>query len=216
MKFLPVKLLPLALVGALLATPAARGLFQQAILESGAAQAIRDTATANAVTGQLLQALGSPPARRLLTLPADSLVRAQRTFTAGAGGIQVFGPVLDGRTIPLPPLDYLRRQPPPVRVLLGTNLEEARLFSGPGSILEKPNAAALDQVFGTRNGPLVWQAYQRRRQTIAERRRAEREAAAMAAEVRAGLDRAGIKAGNKGAEAVLAMIETVNLLRQIG
>ncbi|MBZ9749936.1 6,7-dimethyl-8-ribityllumazine synthase [Deinococcus sp. HMF7604] len=30
------------------------------------------------------------------------------------------------------------------------------------------------------------------------------------------LNRAGIKAGNKGAEAVLAMIETVNLLRQIG
>ncbi|MBZ9714188.1 6,7-dimethyl-8-ribityllumazine synthase [Deinococcus multiflagellatus] len=30
------------------------------------------------------------------------------------------------------------------------------------------------------------------------------------------LNRAGIKAGNKGAEAVLAMIETVNLLRRIG
>ncbi|GGR63450.1 MULTISPECIES: 6,7-dimethyl-8-ribityllumazine synthase [Deinococcus] len=30
------------------------------------------------------------------------------------------------------------------------------------------------------------------------------------------LNRAGIKAGNKGGEAVLAMIETVNLLRQIG
>jgi 6,7-dimethyl-8-ribityllumazine synthase len=30
------------------------------------------------------------------------------------------------------------------------------------------------------------------------------------------LNRAGIKAGNKGAEAVLAMIETVNLLKQIG
>ena len=30
------------------------------------------------------------------------------------------------------------------------------------------------------------------------------------------LNRAGIKAGNKGAEAVLAMIETANLLKQIG
>lgn len=30
------------------------------------------------------------------------------------------------------------------------------------------------------------------------------------------LNRAGIKAGNKGAEAVLAMVETVNLLKQIG
>lgn len=30
------------------------------------------------------------------------------------------------------------------------------------------------------------------------------------------LERAGIKSGNKGAEAMLAMLETVNLLRQIG
>ncbi|GBF05976.1 6,7-dimethyl-8-ribityllumazine synthase, ribH [Deinococcus aerius] len=30
------------------------------------------------------------------------------------------------------------------------------------------------------------------------------------------LNRAGIKAGNKGAEATLAMIETVNLLRRVG
>ncbi|MDO7875644.1 carboxylesterase family protein [Hymenobacter sp. ASUV-10] len=153
------------LVGALLATPAAKGLFQQVILESGAVQAIRDTATAGAVARQLLQALGGP-AQRLLTLPADSLVRAQARFTSGAGGLQVFGPVLDGRTIPAPPLELLRRQAPPVRVLLGTNLEEARLFSGAGSILATPNAAALDKVFGTHNGPLVWQAYQQRQKTI--------------------------------------------------
>lgn len=153
------------MVGALLATPATRGLFQQVILESGAVQAIRDTATAGAVTRQLLQALGGAPSR-LLTLPADSLVRAQSKVASGAGGLQVFGPVLDGRTIPAPPLEFLRRQAPPVRVLLGTNLEEARLFSGPGSILATPNAAALSQVFGTHNGPLVWQAYQQRRQGI--------------------------------------------------
>jgi 6,7-dimethyl-8-ribityllumazine synthase len=30
------------------------------------------------------------------------------------------------------------------------------------------------------------------------------------------VERAGTKAGNKGAEAMLAMVETVNLLRQIG
>jgi len=154
------------LVGALLATPATKGLFQQVILESGAVQAIRDTVTAGAVTRQLRQALGGAPAR-LLTLPADSLVRAQARFTSGAGGLQVFGPVLDGRTIPAPPLEFLRRQAPPVRVLLGTNLEEARLFSGPGSILATPNAAALDKVFGAHNGPLVWQAYQQRRPSIA-------------------------------------------------
>lgn len=153
------------LVGALLATPAAQGLFQQVILESGAVQAIRDTASAGAVARQLFQALG-PAARRLRTLPADSLVRAQAALTDGSGGLQVFGPVLDGRTIPQPPLEFLRRKSPPLRVLLGTNLEEAKLFSGPGSLLATPTAAALNQVFGAHNGPLVWQAYQQRRQTI--------------------------------------------------
>jgi para-nitrobenzyl esterase len=148
------------LVGALLVTPAAQGLFQQVILESGAVQAVRDTATAAAVTRQLLQALRLPDARALLTLPTDSLVRAQARFTSGAGGLQVFGPVQDGPTIPRPPLEFLAQRRPAVRVLLGTNREEARLFSGPGSVLQQPNEAALQLVFGAKNSPYIWQAYQ--------------------------------------------------------
>jgi para-nitrobenzyl esterase len=156
------------LVGALLVTPAAQGLFQQAILESGAVQAVRDTASAGAVSRQLLQALHLPNAQALLTLPADSLVRAQAPFTNGAGGLQVFGPVLDGKTIPQPPLDYLRQSRQPLRVLLGSNLEEAYLFSGPGSVIHQPSEAALGQVFGSKNSPYVWQAYQQLRQTQPE------------------------------------------------
>ncbi|MBO0358898.1 carboxylesterase/lipase family protein [Hymenobacter sp. BT186] len=152
------------LVGGLLAAPATQGLFQQVILESGAVQAVRDTATAAAVTRQLQHTLHRPNARALLALPADSLVRAQAQFASGAGGLQVFGPVQDGLTISTPPLDYLRERQPPLRVLLGTNLEEARLFSGPGSVLHQPNEAALQAVFGAKNSPYVWQAYQQRRQ----------------------------------------------------
>lgn len=151
------------LIGGLLVTPAAQGLFQQVILESGAVQAVRDTATAGSVTQQLLQYLHMTDARTLLTLPADSLVRAQARFASGAGGLQVFGPVLDGQTISVPPLAYLGQPRPTIRVLLGTNREEARLFSGPGSILHEPNQAALPLVFGAQNSPYVWQAYQLRR-----------------------------------------------------
>ncbi|RSK46539.1 carboxylesterase/lipase family protein [Hymenobacter perfusus] len=147
------------LVGALLVTPAAQGLFQQVILESGAVQAIRDTATAAAVTRQLLQYLHLSDARALLTLPADSLIRAQSRFASGAGGLQVFGPVLDGKTIPQPPLTYLKTSRP-VRVLMGTNRNEAELFTGPGSVIAQPSEAALQQVFGARNSPYVWRAYQ--------------------------------------------------------
>ncbi|TGD78787.1 carboxylesterase/lipase family protein [Hymenobacter wooponensis] len=154
------------LIGGLLVTPAAEGLFQQVILESGAVQAVRDTATAGATTKQLLQALHLTNPQELLTLPAESLVQAQTAFTNGAGGLQVFGPVLDGTTIPTPPLDYVRQHAKrPLRVLLGTNREEARLFSGPGSVIHEPNEAALQQVFGPKNSPYVWQAYQKLSQT---------------------------------------------------
>ncbi|RPD48548.1 carboxylesterase/lipase family protein [Hymenobacter sediminis] len=150
------------LVGGLLVTPAAQGLFQQAILESGAVQAVRDTATAASVTRQLLQELKTTDARALLRLPADSLVRAQGRFANGSGGLQVFGPVLDGRTITAPPAEYLR-QARPVRVLLGSNLIEARLFSGPGSVLHQPSEEALRLTFGPANSPFVWRAYQKQR-----------------------------------------------------
>ncbi|AHJ99680.1 carboxylesterase/lipase family protein [Hymenobacter swuensis] len=150
------------LVGALLVTPAAQGLFQQVILESGAVQAIRDTATAAAVTRQLLRQLHLSDARALLTLPADSLIRAQSRFASGAGGLQVFGPVLDGKTIPQPPLVYLKTSRP-IRVLMGTNRNEAELFTGPGSVIAQPSETALQQVFGTRNSPYVWEAYQQSR-----------------------------------------------------
>ncbi|WP_052695202.1 carboxylesterase/lipase family protein [Hymenobacter sp. AT01-02] len=156
------------MVGGLLVAPAARGLFQQAILESGSVQAVRDTATAGAVARQLLRELHQPDAHALLTLPADSLVRAQARFASGAGGLQVFGPVLDGKTIKMPPLEYLRQARPAIRVLLGTNLEEARLFSGPGSSIHEPNEAALQAVFGPGNSPFVWAAYQQVRRTQPE------------------------------------------------
>lgn len=156
------------LIGGLLVTPATRGLFQQLILESGAAQAVRDTATAHAVTEQLLRTLHLPPhdVRPLLTLPVDSLLKAQAQFASGAGGLQVFGPVLDGRTIPEAPMHYLAHQPRRrlPRTLLGSNLEEAGAFTGPGSVVHEPNEAALRLVFG-RNSRYVWQAYQTFSQT---------------------------------------------------
>ncbi|TYZ08828.1 carboxylesterase/lipase family protein [Hymenobacter lutimineralis] len=153
------------LVGALLVTPAAEGLFQQVILESGAVQAIRDTATAAAVTRQLLGELHLAQPQALLTLPADTLIRAQARFASGAGGLQVFGPVQDGLALPQPPFAYLRRlKRRPPAVLLGTNLEEAGLFTGPGSVLAQPNEKALQQVFG-RNAAAVWAAYRRLSQT---------------------------------------------------
>ncbi|AMJ64285.1 carboxylesterase/lipase family protein [Hymenobacter sp. PAMC 26628] len=152
------------LVGAVLATPAARGLFQQVILESGGVQAVRDTATAAAVAQRLLGALGLRPdqASQLLTLPTADLIRAQEKIAAGPAGLQLFGPVLDGVTIPEAPLAYLARPDhAPLRALVGTNRDEAALFMGFWPALQQPNAEVLTTLFGT-NGGQVWQAYERR------------------------------------------------------
>ncbi|MDB5270799.1 MAG: hypothetical protein JWP58_3839 [Hymenobacter sp.] len=150
------------LVSAVMATPAADGLYQQVILESGGTQAVRDTATATAVTARLLAVLGlhADQTAQLLTLPAADLIRAQQKLAAGPGGLQLFGPVLDGITIPEAPLTHLARLGRArVRALVGTNRDEAGLFMGFWPTLKEPNPAVLTELFGT-NGPQVWRAYE--------------------------------------------------------
>ncbi|MDO7849984.1 carboxylesterase/lipase family protein [Hymenobacter convexus] len=154
------------LLGAVLATPAADGLYQQVILESGGTQAVRDTATAATVTARLLTALGLRPdqARQFLTLPTADILRAQQQLTAGPNGLQLFGPVRDGRTIPEEPLAHLARKRPLLRALVGTNRDEAGLFMGFWPTLRQPNADVLTNLFGT-NGAPVWRAYQQAART---------------------------------------------------
>ena len=155
------------LVSALLVAPSAQGLFQQVILESGAVQCIRDTATAATVTRRLLAELHLAPAQaqQLLTLPAATLMQAQAKIASGPGGLQLFGPVLDGQTITTAPLTYLSRpNRTPLRVLLGTNREEAGLFMSMWPTLAQPNQKVLTPLFG-KNDAYVWRAYTTRSQT---------------------------------------------------
>ncbi|OUJ70555.1 carboxylesterase/lipase family protein [Hymenobacter crusticola] len=154
------------LVSAILVTPAAQGLFQQAILESGSVQCVRDTATAATVTRRLLQELHLAPnqAKQLLTLPTATLMQAQAKITDGPTGLQLFGPVLDGKVITTAPLTYLSRpNRTPLRVLLGTNRDEAGAFINSWSTLAHPNPEVLTALFGKSNG-YVWQAYTNRSQ----------------------------------------------------
>ncbi|MBT9395579.1 carboxylesterase family protein [Hymenobacter sp. NST-14] len=153
------------LISAVLATPAADGLYQQVILESGGAQAVRDTVTAAVVTDRLLAALQLAPdqAAALLTLPTATILRAQQQLTDGPRGLQLFGPVLDGSVIPAAPLTYLARPGrAPLRALVGTNRDEAGLFMGFWPALRQPNPAVLNDLFGI-NAPPVWRAYERAR-----------------------------------------------------
>ena len=85
-------------VAALLAMPAAAGLFQRAILQSGHASLSADVARAEAVAQRFLAALDLTPAgplvdaQRLRRLPVARVLAAQAR--ASAGDIRAFAPVV--------------------------------------------------------------------------------------------------------------------------
>ncbi len=122
-------------IGALLACAPARDLFHKAILQSGAADNVIDTHEASRVTRQLLEALGLDGDRgvveRLRGVPCEALLGAQadvRTLHRQTG--MPWRPVLDGSVITDEPLDAIDRGDlAPVRLLVGTNLDEVRFFT---------------------------------------------------------------------------------------
>lgn len=116
------------LLSAVMVSPASKGLYRQAILESGSVQCIRDTVTALHERARLLRQLGIGDPRQLPTLPADTLIRAQGRICDGLGGNSQLGPVYDGITITD---DAYKIHLAHVPVLIGTNEDEGAAFIGP-------------------------------------------------------------------------------------
>ncbi|WP_326675752.1 carboxylesterase/lipase family protein [Streptomyces sp. NBC_01237] len=138
------------LVGALLATPEAGGLFRRAIVQSGNGtgaftpeQARRVTATAAVALGvePTAEAFAPIPDERFLTiLPAlAGLDLRTGTATDPLAGLSPFGPVL-----PVQPADGLADGPAgDVDLLIGTNTEEGHLYLAPRGDLESTTEADL-------------------------------------------------------------------------
>jgi para-nitrobenzyl esterase len=118
-------------IGALLGTPAARGLFTKAIAESGAATWVATRERATEVAKQVITNLGVPEAD-LEALQAKSMqevIDAMPTFTENGVASLPFQPVHDGTVLPEPPLDAIRNgSAEGVHVLTGTNKDEMTLF----------------------------------------------------------------------------------------
>ncbi|KAF9112891.1 hypothetical protein BGX30_007142, partial [Mortierella sp. GBA39] len=95
-------------IAALLAMPAAQGLFTRAIMQSGASQAISDS-HGRLLTKGLLDILGIPEDQleRLQEVPADEILRAADELkqAAGASAVMLFQPVVDGKLLPVTPLE---------------------------------------------------------------------------------------------------------------
>ncbi|MGW0665254.1 carboxylesterase/lipase family protein [Streptodolium elevatio] len=142
---------------ALMTAPAAAGLFHKAIVQSGNPEHVTTPDAATAVTRELLDVLGldADSAAKLRDTPADELIRAQQVvqdaMMSRVAGVQLpFAPVVDGSTLPRPPLDALRDgAAKDISLIVGANLEEARLFL----LLSGPQAAdeeVLEPVFASR------------------------------------------------------------------
>jgi para-nitrobenzyl esterase len=108
----------------LLATPAAKGLFHRAAVQSGSTLRIADEEAAARTAEQLLGKLGLTRARvaEIQRLPWEQILQAQ---TEVAGG---FTPVMDGRYLPHHPFDPAGPQESrDVPVIISTTLEDAAL-----------------------------------------------------------------------------------------
>ncbi len=145
------------LLSAVMVAPASRGLYQQAILESGSVQCIRDSVTAVNARALLLKQVGLGPddARKLLTITADSLIKAQAKVCAGIGGNSFFGPVYDGVTIPEDGHQYAREgKLSGIRVIIGTNEQEGAAFIGKNEIGDDPKVSIFQPLFRS-NAPMA-------------------------------------------------------------
>jgi para-nitrobenzyl esterase len=132
-------------VGTLMGTPAAAGLFQRAIPQSGAAHNVSDAAAATRVAEAFVAECGLDRGSlaKLWDLPADAILAAQQRTAAAMPrphGMRAFRPVVDGETLPERPIDAIRAgRAAEIPVIVGACRDEERLFT-----LWDPEARELD------------------------------------------------------------------------
>jgi para-nitrobenzyl esterase len=133
-------------IGALLAMPAAAGLFHRAILQSGAAHHAITPATARLMTGAAAERLGVAPTREAFgDIPMDRLLAVQQQLRAEVSAdpdpakwgevalyMMPFEPVIDGTVLPADP----RAATVDVELLVGSNSEEFNLYIVPTGLID--------------------------------------------------------------------------------
>lgn len=129
-------------IALLLAMPAARGLFQRAILESGPVGIVPTPEEASQKARKFLGLLGLEDGdlATLQNLPTEKILAAQaRLIKDGRlGSIQ---PVLDGKDVVETPLQALARgSARELALLIGTNRDEVRLFTDTITGEKRPSA----------------------------------------------------------------------------
>jgi para-nitrobenzyl esterase len=139
-------------VATLLSMPRAKGLFQRAIAQSGAAQHTSSVATAQLIGRNLADKLGVAPTMTSIgAVPLDRLVAAQAELSVelalrpdqarwgevAANGM-LFEPVVDGEVVPARPIERIvAGAGGDVDLMVGTTTEEWRFFLVPGGAIDR-------------------------------------------------------------------------------
>lgn len=115
---------------ALMGAPAAAGLFQQAIMESGGGQTYRMQESARMLTREFLECAGlnAGNADTLRTMPVEQLLNAQRALISKTGAFP-FRVTVDGVVLHRSPLESVRSgSARKLRLLIGSNHDESSFF----------------------------------------------------------------------------------------
>jgi para-nitrobenzyl esterase len=150
-------------VTTLLSMPLAEGLFSQAIAQSGAAAHTLSRDEARMVSGYLADALGVPadrdaikaiPLARLVQAASDLVVEVQTAPDPARWGqlalsLLPFAPAVDGAVLPQAPLPAIAAgHGSGVRLLIGSNRDEARLFLVAAGTIDLVDDATLEAAAG--------------------------------------------------------------------
>jgi para-nitrobenzyl esterase len=153
-------------VTTLLSMPLASGLFAQAIAESGAGAHTLTAAEGLTVGGFLAEVLGVPADRESIkAVPLDKLVRAASDLVVEvqtapdrarwgqlALSLLPFAPTVDGAVLPAAPLaGFAAGRGGGVRLLIGSNRDEARLFliaAGTIGVIDEPTLGFVAGTYG--------------------------------------------------------------------
>lgn len=147
-------------IAALLAMPAAKGLFQKAIMESGASRTMTKEQAASTAAA-LLQILGINESQldQLHTVSAEDLLKAaDQLRIAEKENIfhLFFQPALDPKTLPAEPEKAIAEGAAAgIPLLIGTTRDEGYLFFTPDSDVHSQETldAALEYYYGRPPGP---------------------------------------------------------------
>lgn len=164
-----------AKVSALLAMPAARGLFHRAIIQSGPGLRMSSRREANRYTRKVLSRLGIRPSNihELHDVPVERLLAAQTAATRW-NPYYLIEPTVDGHILPQAPFDPVAAPTAAhVPLLIGTVKDEVTIFVGTvplvGTFSDRKGVVArtalglITRLLIGRAGPRILRTYQRTR-----------------------------------------------------